>query len=135
MAKSTNNTTKKSTKTDPHSKAREKAKEIQEKRKADKRVVDEIWAIITIALGIFFAVAIFSGGAGALGVILKDVMQGLFGHMAKVFPFDFLRMKLLPMAKVLVATQSSKKTECGFFRIRSFVLKKVNPLALHPCRR
>jgi S-DNA-T family DNA segregation ATPase FtsK/SpoIIIE len=97
MAKSTTKT--KTAKTDPHSKARQKAKEIQEKRKADKRVVDEIWAIITIALGIFFAVSVFTGGAGTLGVMLKDVMQGLFGHMAKVFPFILIVFGVLLFAK------------------------------------
>ncbi|MBR5739827.1 MAG: DNA translocase FtsK 4TM domain-containing protein, partial [Firmicutes bacterium] len=98
MAKSTNKTTK-TAKNDPHSKAREKAKEIQEKRKADKRVVDEIWAIITIALGIFFAVSEFSGGAGKLGEFLKTGMQGLFGHMAMVFPFILIVFGVLLFAK------------------------------------
>ena len=37
------------------SKAKEKAQEIQAKKKADKRVIDEIWAIITIAIGAFLA--------------------------------------------------------------------------------
>lgn len=97
MAKSQAKT--KNAKNDPHSKARQKAKEIQEKRKADKRVVDEIWAIITIALGIFFAVSIFTGGAGALGEILKEVMQGLFGQMAKVFPIILIVFGVLLFAK------------------------------------
>ncbi len=98
MAKSTTKT-KTAKKNDPHSKAREKAREIQEKRKADKRVVDEIWAIITIALGIFFAVSVFTGGAGTLGEMLKEVMQGLFGHMAKVFPFILIVFGVLLFAK------------------------------------
>ena len=34
-------------------KAKEKAMEIQNKRKADRRVMDEIWSIIAIALGRF----------------------------------------------------------------------------------
>ena len=41
------------------SKAKEKAQEIQAKKKADKRVIDEIWAIIAIAIGAFLAVATF----------------------------------------------------------------------------
>ena len=46
------------------SKAKEKAQEIQAKKKADKRVIDEIWAIIAIAIGAFLAVATFTQGAG-----------------------------------------------------------------------
>ena len=42
------------------SKAREKAKEIQAKRKADRRVMDEIWSIISIALGIFLIIAVLT---------------------------------------------------------------------------
>ena len=50
------------------SKAKAKAQEIQAKKRADKRVVDEIWAIITIAIGAFFVVATLTNGAGKLGV-------------------------------------------------------------------
>ena len=58
QAKNKKSKTKKASGTE--SRARQKAREIQEKRRADKRVVDEIWAIITIAIGIFFAVSIFT---------------------------------------------------------------------------
>ncbi|MBR6472982.1 MAG: DNA translocase FtsK [Firmicutes bacterium] len=87
-------------KTDPsQSKARQKAKEIQEKRKADKRVIDEIWAIITIAIGIFFAVSILTTGAGKLGEVLKSGMMGLFGHIAYAIPFILIIFGILLFAK------------------------------------
>ena len=35
------------------SKAKEKVEQIQAKKKADRRVMDEIWAIIAIAIGVF----------------------------------------------------------------------------------
>ena len=35
--------------------AKAKAQEIQAKKNADKRVIDEIWAIITIAIGKLFS--------------------------------------------------------------------------------
>ena len=82
-----------------NSKAREKAKEIQDKRKADKRVMDEIWAIITIALGIFFAVSVFTSGAGKLGEILSEFMKGLFGMIAFVLPFILIIYGVLMFAK------------------------------------
>ena len=69
------------------SKAREKAQEIQSKKKADRRVIDEIWAIISIALGVFLIVATFTEGAGQLGEMIGDFLKGLFGFMAYVLPF------------------------------------------------
>ncbi len=97
QAKNKNTKTKKTTGTE--SKARQKAREIQEQRRADKRVVDEIWAIITIAIGIFFAVSIFTGGAGQLGSILKHGMEGIFGHIAEVLPFILIIFGILLFAK------------------------------------
>ena len=97
QAKKKNTKTKKTTGTE--SKARQKAREIQEQRRADKRVVDEIWAIITIAIGIFFAVSIFTGGAGQLGSILKHGMEGIFGHIAEVLPFILIIFGILLFAK------------------------------------
>ena len=97
QAKKKNTKTKKTTGTE--SKARQKAREIQEQRRADKRVVDEIWAIITIAIGIFFAVSIFTGGAGELGSILKQGMEGIFGHIAEVLPFILIIFGILLFAK------------------------------------
>ena len=97
QAKKKNTKTKKATGTE--SKARQKAREIQEQRRADKRVVDEIWAIITIAIGIFFAVSIFTGGAGQRGSILKHGMEGIFGHIAEVLPFILIIFGILLFAK------------------------------------
>lgn len=97
QAKKKNTKTKNTTGTE--SKARQKAREIQEQRKADKRVVDEIWAIITIAIGIFFAVSIFTNGAGQLGSILKHGMEGIFGHIAEVLPFILIIFGILLFAK------------------------------------
>ena len=38
--------------------------EIQNRKKADRRVMDEIWSIIAIALGVFLIVATLTNGAG-----------------------------------------------------------------------
>ncbi len=97
QAKNTKSKTKKSSGTE--SRARQKAREIQEKRRADKRVVDEIWAIITIAIGIFFAVSIFTSGAGQLGVILSNFMLGVFGRIAEALPFILIVFGILLFAK------------------------------------
>ena len=69
------------------SKAKEKAKEIQEKKKADRRVIDEIWAIIAIAIGVFLVIATLTEGAGQFGEIIDNFLKGLFGFVAYILPF------------------------------------------------
>lgn len=81
------------------SKAKEKAQEIQAKKKADKRVIDEIWAIITIAIGAFLAVATFTSGAGKVGEIIGETLKGVFGHMAYVLPFYLILFGVLLFAR------------------------------------
>ena len=77
----------------------EELTELQAKKNADKRVIDEIWAIITIAIGVFLAVASFTGGAGKLGVIISLGMKGLFGHMAYILPFYLIVFGILLFAR------------------------------------
>lgn len=55
--------------------------------KVGSKVRDEIWAIIIIALGAFFAVAVQTNAAGACGVILKDFFLGSFGILGYVLPY------------------------------------------------
>ncbi len=81
------------------SKAREKAKAIQAKRKADRRVVDEIWSIITIALGIFLIIAIFTGGAGQFGELVGNFFKGILGFVAYVLPFYLILFGALLFAR------------------------------------
>ena len=108
QAKSKNSKSKKSS---AQSRAKEKAREIQEKRRADKRVMDEIWAIITIAIGIFFSVSMFTTGAGKLGEVLKAGMLGLFGFIANVLPFLLIIFGILMFAK-----------KTSHFSLRTFLL-------------
>lgn len=105
------NTGKNSKSTKNHPKAKAKAQEIQEKKKADKRVLDEIWAIITIAVGAFFLVATFTSGAGKLGSAVDAGVKGIFGIMAYVLPFYLIIFGILLFAK--------KTTH---FSLRSFIL-------------
>lgn len=81
------------------SKAKEKAMEIQAKKKADRRVIDEIWAIITIAIGAFLAVATFTQGAGKVGEAIGLALKGVFGHMAYVLPFYLIIFGVLLFAR------------------------------------
>ncbi|MBR1988863.1 MAG: DNA translocase FtsK [Firmicutes bacterium] len=81
------------------SKAKAKAQEIQAKKQANKRVIDEIWAISTIAIGIFLVVATFTEGAGKLGVMIDMCLKGLFGFMAYVLPFYLIVFGVLLFAR------------------------------------
>lgn len=81
------------------SKAKEKAMEIQAKKKADRRVIDEIWAIIAIAIGAFLAVATFTHGAGKVGEAIGFALKGVFGHMAYVLPFYLIIFGILLFAR------------------------------------
>ena len=79
--------------------AKAKAQEIQAKKNADKRVIDEIWAIITIAIGAFLVVASFTGGAGKLGEMIALGLKGLFGFMAYVLPLYLILFGILLFAR------------------------------------
>lgn len=85
------------------SRAKEKAQEIQSEKKADRRVIDEIWAIISIALGVFLVVATFTEGAGQLGELIGNCLKGLFGFMAYVLPFYLIVFGILLFAKKAVS--------------------------------
>ena len=81
------------------SKAKEKVQEIQAKKKADKRVIDEIWAIIAIAIGAFLAVATFTQGAGKVGEAIGLALKGVFGLMGYVLPFYLIIFGVLLFAR------------------------------------
>ena len=84
------------------SKAKARVQEIQAERKADKRVMDEIWSIIAIAIGIFLIVATFSGGAGQFGEMIGNGLKGILGAIAYVFPFYIILYGVLLFAKKTV---------------------------------
>ena len=85
------------------SKAKEKAKEIQAKKKADRRLIDEIWAIIAIAIGVFLIIATFTDGAGQFGEMVGDCLKGLFGFVAYVVPFYLILFGVLLFARQTVS--------------------------------
>lgn len=86
-----------------NSKAKEKAIEIQNKKKADRRVMDEIWSIIAIALGVFLIVATLTNGAGQFGKAIGDCMKGLFGFVAYILPFYLIVFGILLFVKKTVS--------------------------------
>ena len=81
------------------SKAKEKAMEIQAKKKADRRLIDEIWAIIAIAIGVFLIIATFTNGAGQFGELVGNCLKGLFGFVAYIVPFYLIIFGVLLFAR------------------------------------
>lgn len=87
----------------PESKAKEKAKEIQARKKADQRVMDEIWAIIAIAIGIFLVIATYTESAGEFGVVVGNILKGLFGFIVYILPIYLILFGVLLFARQTVS--------------------------------
>lgn len=94
--KSTKNNTKKQNK--DNSKIKSDIKEMQQKRKADRRVIDEIWGVIFIALGIFLFAAVQFNAAGEFGNTLGDGLKGILGLMGIIFPWYLVVFGILLFA-------------------------------------
>ncbi|MGP1570005.1 MAG: DNA translocase FtsK 4TM domain-containing protein [Eubacteriales bacterium] len=62
-------------------------KEVFEKKIKQNRINHEIWAIVTIALGVFFAIAIQTTAAGKVGELIHHFFCGLFGNVGGIIPY------------------------------------------------
>lgn len=100
---SKNKTSKSAQSSKGNSRAKEKAMEIQAKKKADRRVIDEIWAIIAIAVGVFLVVATLTHGAGQFGEMIGNCLKGLFGFVAYIVPFYLIIFGILLFARQTVS--------------------------------
>ncbi len=65
-------------------------KEMQEKRQRDSRVIDEIWGVVILAIGVFLIITTQLNTTGAFGDAIHDILKGLFGAMAYVLPYYFV---------------------------------------------
>lgn len=65
------------------------------KQGADFRVVDEIWGIIFIAVGIFLFAAVQFHTAGQLGNSVGDFLRGIFGHIGLILPWYLILVGVL----------------------------------------
>lgn len=99
-----------------NSKANTKAeiKAMQEKRKADKRVVDEIWGVIFIALGIFLFAAVQFHAAGELGNTIGDVLKGIFGFVGVIVPWYLILFGVLMFMNKTVHISAMSVSLCFF---------------------
>ena len=78
----------------PKSKSAEEKQRIKEKEMAEaeklhrsKRLHDEIWAIVIIALGVLVVLSLHTNLIGALGAVTKSIMFGIFGRVAYILAY------------------------------------------------
>jgi S-DNA-T family DNA segregation ATPase FtsK/SpoIIIE len=64
-----------------------KNKETQEKLKAKKRLRDEIWAIVIMAIGAFLVLSLHTEATGGFGQVTSDILKGLFSSVAYILPY------------------------------------------------
>ncbi len=74
-------------------------KEEQTKNITGSRVKDEIWAIIIIAIGVFFAISIQTKAAGEFGAVIRKFFLGCFGEIAVILPYYLILYGLLLLFK------------------------------------
>ena len=89
-------------------KARAEIKQMQEKRKADQRVIDVIWGVIFIAIGIFLFAAEQFHAAGNLGNTIGDALKGIFGLVGFIVPWYLVALGIMLFINKL--THISKKS-------------------------
>ncbi|WP_330586725.1 DNA translocase FtsK [Aminipila terrae] len=74
-------------------------KTAQTKNVTGSRVKDEIWAIIIIAIGIFFVISIQTKAAGELGAVIKNFFLGCFSQVAIILPYYLILYGILLLLK------------------------------------
>ena len=85
----------KETASSPHPKEwQEQIRELQKQRKRDYRILDKIWGIIFLAVGIFLMITTQLNTTGTFGNAIHSLVFGLFGLMAYALPYYFIALAL-----------------------------------------
>lgn len=85
----------KETASSPHPKEwQEQIRELQEQRKRDYRILDKIWGIIFLAVGVFLVITTQLNTTGTFGNAIHSLVFGLFGLMAYALPYYFIALAL-----------------------------------------
>lgn len=85
----------KETASSPHPKEwQEQIRELQEQRKRDYRILDKIWGIIFLAVGIFLVITTQLNTTGTFGNAIHSLVFGLFGLMAYALSYYFIALAL-----------------------------------------
>lgn len=64
------------------------------------RLRDEIWSIALIAVGLFLVVSLQTGATGELGVVISNLLKGLFGIAAYILPYYLMGYGVLLFLKL-----------------------------------
>lgn len=85
----------KETASSPHPKEwQEQIRELQEQRKRDYRILDKIWGIIFLAVGVFLVITTQLNTTGTFGNAIHSLVFGHFGLMAYALPYYFIALAL-----------------------------------------
>lgn len=76
-----------------------KEKDKQEALRRKKRLHDEIWAIVLIAIGAFFAISLQTESAGQVGMVVQSILFGCFGRVAYGLPYYLILYGLLVFSR------------------------------------
>lgn len=69
---------------------------------AERGVIDNIWGVILIAVGVFLFFAVKFNAAGQLGNVIGGFLKGVFGILGIAFPFYLIIFGLLLLFKKTV---------------------------------
>ncbi|HRV32825.1 MAG: DNA translocase FtsK [Bacillota bacterium] len=76
-----------------------KEKEKQEVLQRKKRMHDEIWAIVLIAIGTFFAISLQTEATGEIGHFVQVLLFGCFGRIAYGLPYYLILYGILVFSR------------------------------------
>ncbi len=71
--------------------------------RAKRGVIDNIWGVIFIAVGVFLFAAVQFHAAGEFGNQLGDILKGVFGLIGVIFPFYLILFGFLLLANKTVS--------------------------------
>ena len=81
------------------SKKQNKNKRSELKKAKDNRIREDILAVVILAFGAFFIVALQTKGAGQIGSEIAGFLKGMFGLAAYVLPYYLILYGILVIAK------------------------------------
>ena len=109
-------------------KIRSKERETQEVLEKKKRLHDEIWAIVLIALGTFFAVSLQTQATGQIGGFVQSLLFGGFGRIAYALSYYLILYGVL----VFVRRASYITTRSILFLVLLFLFISAINASLYP---
>ncbi len=77
----------------------EKLEKAAEEENAKKRLRDEIFSIVIMAIGVFLVIAFQTKAAGQFGLLLSNVLKGVFGAVAYILPYYLILYGVLLFLK------------------------------------